>query len=186
MIFIAGKTCSGKTRIVNELCKRYGYKKIITYTTRPIRKGEKDGIDYHFISNEEFQKKIDSGFFAEYKTYDTEFGLWYYGVSAYDILEAGNKDIVIVTPAGFDDITIKYPFLSYRLLYIYTNISSIKRRLKKRGDNDKEAERRFEADREDFKGFEYKADKICYNNDGNDNFEQVVTYIKEYLDEYGR
>lgn len=186
MIFIAGKTCSGKTRIVDELCKRYGYKKIVTYTTRPIRKNEKDGVDYHFISNEEFQEKIENGFFAEYKTYDTEFGPWYYGVSAHDILEAGSKDIVIVTPAGFDDITTKYPALSYRLLYIYTNTSSIKRRLKKRGDNDKEAERRFEADREDFKGFESKADRICYNNDGNDSFEQVLDYIKEYLEEYGR
>ena len=186
MIFIAGKTCSGKTRIVDELCKRYDYKKIVTYTTRPIREGEKDGIDYHFISDEEFQEKIDSGFFAEYKIYDTKFGLWYYGVSAHDILKAGSKDIVIVTPAGFDDITTKYPSLSYCLFYIYTNTSSIKKRLKKRGDNDKEAERRFETDREDFKGFESKADRICYNNDGNDNFEQVVTYIKEYLAEYGR
>ena len=57
MIFIAGKTCSGKTRIVSELCKKFGYKKIVTYTTRPIRDKEVDGVDYHFISEEEFEKK---------------------------------------------------------------------------------------------------------------------------------
>lgn len=89
MIFIAGKTCSGKTRIVSELCKKFGYKKIVTYTTRPIRNKEVDGIDYHFISEEEFEKKIEEGFFAEYKVYDAEFGRCHYGVATEDVVNAG-------------------------------------------------------------------------------------------------
>ena len=50
-IIIFGKTASGKSRIVNELVKR-GYKKIVTTTTRPARKGEVDGIDYKFITDD--------------------------------------------------------------------------------------------------------------------------------------
>ena len=53
LTFIMGKTCSGKTRIVEELCKKYGYHKLVTYTTRPMRKAERDGVDYHFISAKE-------------------------------------------------------------------------------------------------------------------------------------
>ena len=57
-IIIFGKTASGKSRVVNELVKR-GYKKIVTTTTRPARKGEVDGIDYNFITDDEFKELIN-------------------------------------------------------------------------------------------------------------------------------
>ena len=85
LTFIMGKTCSGKTRIVEELCKKYGYHKLVTYTTRPMRKAERDGVDYHFISAKEFMDKINMRFFAEYKQYDTNDGIWLYGVAKSDI-----------------------------------------------------------------------------------------------------
>lgn len=62
MIFIAGKTCSGKTRIVSELCKKFGYKKIVTYTTRPIRNKEVDGIDYHLFPKKSSRKRLKKDF----------------------------------------------------------------------------------------------------------------------------
>ncbi|WP_440486694.1 hypothetical protein, partial [Salmonella enterica] len=51
---MCGKTASGKNAVVNELVKRHWYHQITTYTTRPLRKGEKQDITYHFISDEEF------------------------------------------------------------------------------------------------------------------------------------
>ena len=63
-----------------------GYSRIVRYTTRPIRKGEKQGVTYHFITKEEFNQKIEEGFFAEYQSYNTEFGIWYYGTSFEDLL----------------------------------------------------------------------------------------------------
>lgn len=182
MIFIAGKTCSGKTRIVSELCKKFGYKKIVTYTTRPIRNKEVDGIDYHFISEEEFEKKIEEGFFSEYKVYDAEFGRCHYGVATEDVVNAGPKDLLIVTPAGYKDITENYS-VQHKLLYIYANNSTIKKRLKDRGDDDNEAERRVKTDNDDFKGFETVADRICYNN-YNDDLDQTLNYINEYLEDH--
>ena len=52
---VLGKTCSGKTAVVRELCKKYNYSKIVTYTTRPMRNGEKDGVDYNFIEKNTIQ-----------------------------------------------------------------------------------------------------------------------------------
>ena len=99
MIVLMGKTCSGKSSIVKEL-KKYGFHQILTTTTRPVRAGEIQDIDYHFTSEDDFLDKVAHGYFAEYKAYDTKFGIWYYGLSREDIENAGKKDIVILTPDG--------------------------------------------------------------------------------------
>ena len=85
VFIILGKTASGKDKTVNELTSRYNFNKIITYTTRPMRKSEKQNITYHFISEDDFKQKIDDNFFAEWKTYNTEFGVWYYGTALEDL-----------------------------------------------------------------------------------------------------
>ena len=63
IIVLAGKSASGKNFVARKL-EEHGYKSITTYTTRPKRKGEKQDITYHFISDDEFNKKINEGFFA--------------------------------------------------------------------------------------------------------------------------
>lgn len=181
LTFIMGKTCSGKTRIVEELCKRYGYHKLVTYTTRPTRKAEKDGVDYHFISAKDFEDKIHMGFFAEYKQYDTNDGVWSYGVAREELEHADNKTVLIVTPDGYRDIIKEYSDLKCRLLYIYANNKTVKNRASKRGDNTKEIERRIKADNEDFKGVESLADKIVYNNDC-DDLNMVLEKINDYVE----
>lgn len=180
MIVLIGKTASGKTLIREELIRR-GYSGIITYTSRPVRKGEKQDVTYHFISEEEFKQKIDDNFFAEYKTYDTVFGKWYYGSALEDLENAPEKSVIILTPDGYRDVVDK---LSKKpiSIYIYANNSTIKKRLKKRGDNKEEAQRRIEHDNEDFKDVENMVDKIVYNNDGTD-INDVVDKILKYLEE---
>ena len=63
-IVLVGHIASGKTCVAKALEKR-GYRRIVTYTTRPPREGEIDGKDYHFITEKEFKEKQDKGFFAE-------------------------------------------------------------------------------------------------------------------------
>lgn len=179
LTIIMGKTCSGKTTIVNEL-KKYGFHPIGTYTTRTPRKGD----TYHFISELEFLDKVSQGFFAEYKSYKTPEGVWHYGTARSDIENAQSKDIIILTPEGVRDLIKAYPTLDYRLIYIYTNKRTMKNRLMKRGDKKEEVERRIRTDDADFKGVESLADKIVYNNDG-DNFSGVVDKIRKYIEVNG-
>lgn len=179
-IVVSGKSCSGKTTIVNKLASTYGFDVIVRYTTRLIRKGEKDGRDYHFISNEDFLKKIDEGFFAEWKSYDTEFGTWYYGTSLEDLENAEDNTVVILTPDGYRDVCKKLK-KKPTCIYIYANNSTIKKRLIQRGDDEKEAERRLTEDNKDFKDFEYEANKIFYNNSDtaiNAVVERILQFVR--------
>ena len=159
-----------------------GYSRIVRYTTRPIRKGEKQGVTYHFITKEEFNQKIEEGFFAEYQSYNTEFGVWYYGTALDDLENADDKSVIILEPQSYRDIKDELSDKNITCIYLYANNSTIKKRLEKRGDNPNEAIRRMESDNEDFKGFENEVDRIVYNNNG-DNIDDVVSKILKYLDE---
>lgn len=176
LTIIMGKTCSGKTTIVNEL-KKYGFHPINTYATRPPRKGD----TYRFISESEFLEKVGQDFFVEHKSYKTSGGVWHYGTARSDIENAQNKDIIILTPEGARDLIKACPALDCRLIYIYANKKTIKNRLMKRNDKKEEAERRIIADDEDFKGAESLADKIVYNNCG-DDINAVVAKVRKYIE----
>lgn len=180
MICIIGKTCSGKDKTVNELIMNHGFKRLTTFTTRPMRNGEMQDITYHFISNEDFHEKVNDNFFAEWKSYDTEFGTWYYGTSLEDLEKADDNTIIILTPDGYRDI-IKKLTNKPKSVYIYANNSTIKERLVARGDNKDEAQRRLEHDNADFKGIENEVDKIFYNNNGT-KIEDVVNNILKWLE----
>ena len=175
-IIIFGKTASGKSRVVNELVKR-GYKKIVTTTTRPARKGEVDGIDYSFIADDEFKELTNTRYFAEWKKYNTIDGTGYYGSPLDEISGSDNKSIVILTPDGYRDI--KDELDEHISIYIYANNKTIRNRLSKRGDKKEEADRRILHDNKDFKGAEELADRIFYNNDGK-NIDDLVDEIFEY------
>ena len=179
ILILIGKTSSGKTLIKEKLIEN-GFSGITTFTNRPKRKGEKQDITYHFISEDDFKQKIEEGFFAEYKTYNTEFGKWYYGSALEDLEKADDKSVIILTPDGYRDIVEK---LSNRptAIYIYANNATIKKRLLKRGDDKNEAQRRLEHDNEDFKGIENEVDRIVYNNDGTD-IDEVVNKILEFME----
>ena len=159
MVIIMGKTSCGKDTVVNELISKHGLRKLVTYSTRPMRDGEKQDITYHFITEDDFKQKIRENFFAEYKSYDTEFGIWYYGVALEDVENADDKTVIILTPDGYRDV-IKKVKNKPKSIYIYANNSTIKERLINRGDESKEEQRRLEQDNIDFKGVETEDDKI--------------------------
>lgn len=181
MIVIIGKTASGKDTLLNLLVSKYKFKKCITYTTRPKRFGEKQGKTYHFISDEEFKNKIENGFFAEWKAYNTEFGKWYYGSSVEDLENADDNTVIILTPDGYRDVMGKLKNKP-KSIYIYANNTTIRERLVRRGDNQEEAKRRLEHDNADFKGVENEVDKIFYNNLDTNIYwlaEKIVYWIKK-------
>lgn len=86
MFVISAPSGTGKSTIIDKLLQQIKQlKKPVSYTTRPPRQGEKDHIDYHFISSEQFRSKMDKGDFIEWaKVYDN-----FYGTS----LEYINKEL---------------------------------------------------------------------------------------------
>lgn len=180
ILILVGKTCSGKDSIVKELVKKHNYKRIITYSTRPMRKGEKQDITYHFISEDNFRQKIEEGFFAEWKTYNTEFGVLYYGTALKDLENAEDNSVIILTPDGVMDIKNKLNKKS-TIIYVYANNATIKARLMKRKDNEREADRRLKHDNEKFRGIENEVNRIVYNNfdaDINDVVDKILEFAR--------
>lgn len=160
MLMLVGKSCSGKTTIVKEL-KKLGLKEVISYTTRPKREHETEGVEYHFITKEEFLQKEEQGFFAETSSYNVATGeQWYYGSAIEDLT---NDKVFIVNPQVLKkmkniDTLIPISF------YITASDETIWERLKQRKDNVNEAIRRLNADREDFRDI-YNYVDFVFSND---------------------
>lgn len=93
MLILIGPSASGKTEVAKLLAKKYGITKIITYTTREKRVNERDGIDYHFVSLEDFAKLVADDFFVETTYYNGN----YYGTAKKDIAD---DKAVILDPNG--------------------------------------------------------------------------------------
>lgn len=185
IVVLMGKTASGKDTICNKLCENYGYEKMVTYTTRPMRDGEINGKTYNFVTEKEFNAMEQHGFFLESKEYRSVFGVWRYG-SPLDAFNSddGKDKVIILTPDGVRDLIRAAESgdvgCSYCVIYLYANNASIKKRLLGRGDDSKEAERRVVADNRDFKDAPELADRIFYNNSEAD-LEEVVVAISQYL-----
>lgn len=138
-IVITGPAASGKDYLKNVFANK-GFLAGVLDTTRPIRKGEKDGVDYYFKSEENFGK-IDYLFSYSYNN-------WWYGLRKG---EWKNKDVFVLTP---EYINMLHDKNIHNFVVIYLKIPFWARlfRLLKRNDVDS-VFRRMNADRKQFKGF---------------------------------
>ena len=147
-----GKSAAGKDTYMKKSIAA-GLKPVVTYTTRPMRSGEKDGEDYHFIDDNTFIDMINRNEFAEYRYYDTSVGgnlaRWYYGSTPLDIK---NEDYVIILDIkGAMDYIRMYGGKNIRVVYVSVEDEIRKERAKIRGSFDEsEWERRCEDDNNKF------------------------------------
>ena len=96
---IIGKSSTGKDTLYQRILGRHdlALRQIVSYTTRPIRAGEVDGIEYHFCTHEEKDRLLASGKVVEIRSYNTCYGIWDYftvddgniDLSRYDYLVIG-------------------------------------------------------------------------------------------------
>lgn len=142
VVVLLGPSCSGKTSVANAM-QEYGFKRIITYTTRPKRVGEINGYDYYFISEEEFFKKKDMGFFAETCEYDASWGKCFYGSALEDYENLRCDKVVVLTPEGVNQLDEDIP--TYEVC-LYPPQEEIMRRMLNRGDDPVEVARRVKTD----------------------------------------
>ena len=80
IVYLMGKSSTGKDTIYKNLLSenRFGLKKIIPYTTRPIRIKESNGVQYFFTDEAGYNELLESGRVIEHRTYNTYHGLWRY------------------------------------------------------------------------------------------------------------
>lgn len=143
-----------------------GIKKICSYTTRPIRNGETDGIDYHFISEGEFKQKLEEGFFAEHTIYRD----WFYGTAKEDCLD---DRVLVANPHGLRQIKKIKDITTYSF-YVKTEGRIRLIRMLNRGDDIMECFRRYFSDMGVFQNVEEEVDMIL---DG----ELPVRYLAEKI-----
>lgn len=142
MIILVGASASGKTEVAKLLAKKYGIVKAITHTTRPMRKGEQNGVDYFFVSKREFERLLSKNAFVEHTLYNDN----YYGCSKAQIADG---KAVIVDPNGlkaFKNLNNKR-IISF-LMYADENIRL--KRMLSRGDDENNAKSRILNDKTDF------------------------------------
>lgn len=101
LVAIAGPSCGGKTTLKNALVEGWPefFVSVVTTTTRPKRKGESDGSDYHFVTVEEFEAARQDGKLIE----AVKIGNNWYGVSVASLAEAFEAElnaVVVLTPEG--------------------------------------------------------------------------------------
>lgn len=77
---VMGKSATGKDTIYQKLLHENALqlKKIIPYTTRPIREGEEEGREYHFCTEADVEKLEADGKIVELRAYNTVYGIWKY------------------------------------------------------------------------------------------------------------
>lgn len=167
MLILVGPSASGKTEL-GKLLQKVGIEKVVTYTTRPIRQGEKDGIDYHFISKEEFLEKIEQNFFFENVCYQNN----YYGTAWTDILK---NAYLIVEPSGL----AKYKKEGNLTFFITVDYEIRKERMLKRGDSLESIQKRLASD--DLIFNEKVRESCDYVLNGNLPLNEVFLEIKEIL-----
>ena len=143
-IILVGKAASGKDNLRRRFESR-GFRYAVSYTTRPPREGEVDGVDYIFLSPEKAQEMIDNGNFYEY----VEFNGWIYGTTK---SQFWGDDLFIMTPKGISHIEEKDRKKSF-IIYLDIPVDTRTERLKNRDMPGDSLERRILADEMDFTGF---------------------------------
>lgn len=77
--YVMGKSSSGKDTIYKKLLEKHPeFHTIVPYTTRPVREGEKEGVEYHFVDEDRLQEMKEAGQVIEVRSYDTKCGVWTY------------------------------------------------------------------------------------------------------------
>lgn len=168
MIVLVGPSASGKTEAAKLLYSIYGIKKVITHTTRLMRVGEKNDVDYHFVSKEEFLKLKENDAFIETTLYNGN----YYGTSKNEV--ADNK-VLIVDPNGVKSIlALNDP----RIIIFRLNADSTTRfnRMIIRGDSIENIEQRITKDKDVF-----SEESLTFNSINIDTEKMTLLEIAKFI-----
>ncbi len=176
-IVLSSPSGAGKTTITKKLSQKYPNIKVsISHTTRKPRSNEIDGVDYHFVNQEEFKKLIKKDNFYEYaKIFDN-----YYGTSKDSVIKLHKKDYDVVFDIDWQGTKQLSQFKELNLIKIFIlppDKQELKKRLINRNqDNNQTIEKRLKQYEKDIQHwFDY--DYIVINSDLESCFSQIEKII---------
>lgn len=165
-LIIVGPSGSGKDYLLRGLVNN-GLKYSPKFTTRPKRQLEKEGIDYYFITNDQFEFMNSNDEVKVYQSFNINDEIWYYGISK-ECYE--NNQVFIMTPNEISQMTdedLKNAFI----VYLDIDIDIRRDRISRRNDNNDSIERRIQSDEVDFKKYNKYDLKIT-----DPDFESKIVY----------
>ena len=192
IFFVLGKSCSGKDTIFKKLKedRQLNLNTVTGYTTRPMREGEINGVEYFFVNNEELEALKNQGKVIECRDYNTVYGVWsYFTVDDGQInLEKGNY-LYIGTLESYEQMVRYYG--KEVVVPIYVEVETGERLTRavnreRQQENPKYTElcRRFLADAKDFSEENIKKagiKKRYENNSLERCIEEIVEDIRDFM-----
>ncbi|MGN1317037.1 MAG: guanylate kinase [Acutalibacteraceae bacterium] len=164
LVVLSGPSGSGKDTVLDRLKEKVlSFDKTVSATTRPVRDGEKDGIDYYFIDKTTFEKRIEEGYFLEYTVYNDN----YYGTPKSEVekrIDKGGCVLLKIEVEGAGNVRRAIPE-SVSIFIIPPSMEELERRLRGRGTETEESfRRRLETAKQELsRACEY--DYVVINND---------------------
>lgn len=185
---LMGKSSSGKDTIYKKLMEdeELGLKRIVPYTTRPIREGEREGTEYHFVNEDDLTLLQNAGKVVELRAYDTVHGIWKYFTVCDDRMNLEEESYGVIGTLESWHAMCEY-FGKNVMVPIYIEVEDglrLERALsRERGQaSPKYTEmcRRFLADTEDFSEEKLKKEGITVRFE-NVNFDECLREIKLFI-----
>ncbi len=191
IFYLMGKSSTGKDSFYKELISKeeLGLKKIVMYTTRPIRAQEKNGEEYFFVNDEKLARLEAAGKVIERRSYDTIHGVWHYFTVYDEQIDLESNDYVVIGTLESYVATKKY-FGEGVLVPIYIEVDDGVR-LQRALDREKAQEhpkykemcRRYLADSDDFSEKNIAEAGITERFE-NDVFEDCLKNITNYIRQF--
>lgn len=189
IFYIMGKSASGKDRIYHELLQRNALdlKELVLYTTRPIREGETNGKEYHFVDRSVLEQLRSRGKIIEERSYDTIHGIWTYFTA-----DDGKTDLTSFNYAAIGTLESYEKLKAYygeeALVPIYIEVEdgirlerALIREKQQREPKYKELCRRFLADCDDFSEEKIHSAKIKKRFLNNMTLEECLKEVEHYI-----
>ena len=155
---LMGKSSSGKDTLYQKVLERLPQiHRVVPYTTRPIREGETDGVEYFFTGREELERQLASGKVIESRTYQTIAGPWtYYTVDDGQFDVADDESCLMIGTLESYEKMCAY-FEAGKMVPVYIEVPdgirllrAVKREENQKKPNYREVCRRYLADEKDF------------------------------------
>ncbi len=190
IFYIMGKSSSGKDTIYKKLSERMPeLQRIVPYTTRPIRDGEQEGVEYHFVREDRLREMQEAGRVIEVRAYNTKCGVWTYFTADDGQIDLEKKDyLVIGTLESFQ--ALKKYFGEEKIVPIYIEVDdgvrlsrALEREQREKEPRYEEMCRRFLADSADFSEENLRRAGIWkrfVNMELERCLEEIGAYIKDF------